>query len=715
MARGVDRQTQLARRAKVCEQLEKKFSSVERGFNDQADRSDSNIDYWDMYNCRTNGKQKYKGVFSDLYVPLFHNAVEALKTRFLNQIFPVSGRYIEVTTGDGDEKPYAIMALLEQHIERAKLKSKVIPPLLVAGEVEGQYTLHVAWESRERNITVRQSKPIEPVAGIPMPAMGEIEVLVSEPVNEDRIRVDVVADNDFLILPATAETIDAALDAGGSVTTICRWSKERIEKAIEDGEIDKDLSAELLVEMGTGRTQVRNEAKHLADSAGIKAGGKFALIYRTWTRIVVGDDERLVLAYYAGDGWILGCRLCPYWCDRPDIFTKPVRPMPGVAKGISPAMPCADMQYMANDYLNMGLDSGILTVNPVVMTDPEKNPRVSSMVLDNMAVWEVSPQNTQVLTFPAVYQHAFNIVQAAERYIEATLGVNAAMLPQQATKPGAKPNQAMVAMEQQIDLLSTAVEVSQIEELLSDVVSFMAQLDMQYRDTEITVRSVGRLGVEAEMETVPPLQIGARWRFRWFGVEAARTAQQVQQQIAFVNVLRQFSQDPAVAQSGYRVNPVPVLREGASNAFGPRIAPEVFENISDQLAIDPQLENEMLAGNMFVPVSPMDNDPKHIQAHMRGMQQTIDEAARHQFMQHIGAHQRQMQQKAQAQAMQQMMQQLQAAGGRAQPGMPRRGGQGRPPMPGGQPQMPRQMRQPPGAVPVDQLNNRGVVQMPRRM
>jgi hypothetical protein len=369
------------------------------------------------------------------------------------------------------------------------------------------------------------------------------------------------------------------------------------------------------------------------------------------------------------------------------------------------------MQYMANDFINMGLDSGLLTINPVIMTDPEKNPRTGSMVLDSMAVWEVDPRSTMPLQMPAVYEHAFNIVQAAERYIAATLGVNAAMMPQQMTAPGRKSNQAMVAMEQQVDILSTNVEVGQVEILLSDTVDFMAQLDAQYRNTDIVVRTVGRLAVEAEMETVPPLQIGRRWRFRWFGVEAARTAQQVQQQIAFLNVARPMTQDPAVAQAGYRLNPIPLLRTAAENVFGPRLAPEIFENVRDQLSVDPEIENQMLAQRMMVPVSAMDDDAKHLKSHIAAAQQSPDAVAQHWFQQHIQAHQRQMQMKAAQQAMQQMAKQMQAAGQQQPPGGPG----GRPPVPGGQPAMPRQMRQPPGTIPQDRLANRGVVQMPRRM
>src|SRR5437868_14200837 len=39
-----------------------------------------------------------------------------------------------------------------------------------------------------------------------------------------------IHDSDFLILRVTAESGEDALDQGGSLTAICRWSKFRVEK-----------------------------------------------------------------------------------------------------------------------------------------------------------------------------------------------------------------------------------------------------------------------------------------------------------------------------------------------------------------------------------------------------------------------------------------------------------------------------------------------------
>ena len=43
--------------------------------------------------------------------------------------------------------------------------------------------------------------------------------------------------------------------------------------------------------------------------------------------------------------------------------------------------------------------------------------------------------------------------------------------------------------------------------------------------------------MQAEMETIEPIQMDRRFEFRWFGVEAARNQQQIQMKMAGMNVL----------------------------------------------------------------------------------------------------------------------------------------------------------------------------------
>ena len=109
----------------------------------------------------------------------------------------------------------------------------------------------------------------------------------------------------------------------------------------------------------------------------------------------------------------------------------------------------------------------------------------------------------------------------------------------------------------------------------------------------------------------------------------------------------------------------------------------------------------MLEHGFRVAVHPADDDMQHIQVHMMGMQAEGGDV-HGTFREHIQLHQQQMQAKVMA------AQQSQPAGGAP-------GGGGGGPAPGGQPTMPRQGKQPPGAIHPDSMPKAGAVPMPRKM
>src|SRR5258707_4309379 len=144
--RRITRETDLSSIEDVREELVKCVDAVDRGFQDQYERANDNMDNWDWFNCRLGAKQFYAGE-SRGYLPLVRDAVRARKTRFVNQIFPQAGRYVEVTSEDG-ETPHAQMALAEYYVERAELRTKVAPALCRARDIERQITLLGNWGKR---------------------------------------------------------------------------------------------------------------------------------------------------------------------------------------------------------------------------------------------------------------------------------------------------------------------------------------------------------------------------------------------------------------------------------------------------------------------------------------------------------------------------------------------------------------------------------------
>lgn len=700
MAAKTSRDDELSARPKIRDRLLELFRDVEQGFADQRQRSDDILDYWDAYNCQLGERQFYSGN-SKIYVPIIRNAVEARKTRFVNQMFPQTGRYVEVTTGEEDI-PHATMALIEHYISEAKLRTQVMPALMINGDIEGQMTVYVDWSSTTRHTVRKETRPVE-VGGLEMEELGEVEHIIEEEIEDARPSVEVIADADFLVLPVTVDSLEQALEVGGSITIVRRWTKAKVRKMIAEGEFVKSVGDALIKAMSKKDNPNRPDTKkELADAAGIRTSGsgKFCVGYETWTKVKVDGDMRLCRAYYGGEDQILGCKLNPYWCDRQPVISAPVRKIPGVFKGQSMIQAgVLDMQIAANDAVNEGMDSAAYALMPIIMTNPESNPRVGSMVLDLAAVWEVNPNDTKFAQFPQLWKEAFEIVSASKTEIFQSLGVNPAMMPQQTGGRGKKMSQAEIANEQQVDILTTADAVTNVEgEILTPMVQRYAEYDSQFRDDEIMVRQFGEMGMRAQMEEVPPLQMNKRFTLRWFGVEAARNAAQIQQQIAGLNVIRGI---PEQMYPGYKLNAAPLLVHLVEQTFGPRIAPLIFQSAKDQLTVDPETENDLLAQGFPVHVHVGDDDPSHLQAHMAAL---ADGDPSGNIRTHIQAHQQQMQGKQQA-AMMAAAQQQQGQ----QPG----GGGG--PRPGGQPANPRQNKGPPGMIHPDQMGRAGAVVQPRKM
>jgi hypothetical protein len=696
MAEKADRKTDLSRRDKVREKLERLYETIEKAWTECTDRINGNLDFWDIFNCELGPSQFYTGN-SQAFVPIVHDAVEARKTRFVNQIFPQSGRYVEVVTDD-EELPSALLALVDHYVEFSRLRVDVLPALFKSGDIEGQYSVYVDWTERTRYVTRRVHKGPDIGDGDSLPASAVDEQDHIEDIEEVEVKdfgpvVEVIPDNDLIILPNIADTIDEVLYRyGGSVTILRRWSKAMIEKKMAEGVVDRDAGEELIERMRSAeKSNIRDEKKAMADAAGVKTAGKYALIYETWSVIEVDDRMRLTRTYFGGSDMILSCMLNPFWCDLCPVISVPVDKVSGSVKGISKIRAVAPLQYMANDFLNEGADSASYALMPIIATDPLSNPRVGSMVVDLGAVWEVDPNKTKFMEFPKLWQDALGLVQALTQQIFQTLSVNPSMIAQRSAAK--KPTQAEIAAEQAIDILATADVIIPFEAgILTPMITRFVEYDSQFRREGLWVKAFGREGIKSQMQEVPPQQLGNRTSFKWWGVEQARSAQQIQQQISFMNVLKEI---PQQMLEGRRIDMVPLIERAVESVFGPRLGPQVFKPVSDMIGMPPEEENQLLLQGNDLPVSPADDDREHLKVHMQAMQAAQGNPhALWAVKQHMFKHQQQMGLKNAAAAAQ------------MQGGQPGQGG----PRPGAQSQAPRGGQQPAGAVQRDQMP----LSMPRK-
>jgi hypothetical protein len=666
----VGRNEELSTREKIKEELLKTYIGIDKAFEAAADRINDNLDYWDIYNCELGTHQYYTGI-SRVFVPIVKDAIDARATRFVNQVFPQSGHYVECIT-DQDEQPEARLALLGHYIETAKLRENVLPAVFRNGDIEGQWNIYVGWQERTKHVTTKVQKGPDLGDGLQLDAddVGDddrIEDVKEEKVLEFGPCVEVLSDNDVMIYPAVSDSVDDALyNRGGAVTILRRWSDAMIKQKIADGEIEEEPGEHLIEAMksrGSGpgnNTTRRDTLKDHADAAGIKSGGagKYALVYETWKVLKVDDEMRLTRTYFGSDKLILSCRLNPFWCDLCPLLSVPVAKVAGMAKGISKVKAVATMQYQANDFLNQGADSATMGLNPISAVDPLACPKMESLVIAQGAVWPIAPGGIKFLEFPRLWENAEALVEGLSRRIMQTLSVNPSMLTQRSGSK--KLTQGEIMAEQQIDMLSTADVIIPFEAgILTPLIQRFDAYDAQYRQEGIWVRAFGKNGMKSAMQEVPPQQVGYRVWYKWLGVEQARTSQQMQQQISFINVLRTI---PPEMMPGRKLDIVPVVENACLSVFGPNVAPRVFKPLSDLVGMPPEEENQLLAAGIDLPVEPNDNDAQHMQVHAQLPPSRVRDG-------HIAKHQMQMSAKNQAAAAQQQA----AQGGKPGGGGPQAG------------------------------------------
>src|SRR5690348_8238918 len=104
-----ERSAELLDDGDIREQAEKLYDAVRKGFDDQRERTDKLLDYWDLFDCKLGRFQNYSGM-SKIFLPIIRNAVNALVVRYINQTFPNSGRHVEAVTGEQDQ-PFALLSL----------------------------------------------------------------------------------------------------------------------------------------------------------------------------------------------------------------------------------------------------------------------------------------------------------------------------------------------------------------------------------------------------------------------------------------------------------------------------------------------------------------------------------------------------------------------------------------------------------------------------
>ncbi|MDE2343051.1 MAG: hypothetical protein KGL63_06610 [Betaproteobacteria bacterium] len=700
MEENDDNDKDYAGRAGVVADAAKIYDNVVDAFEAKRDRDEAVKRYWDVYNCKLGDKQSYQGDH-EIYIPVVRDAVEARSLRFTNALFPTNGRFVDCISTT-DDKPFALEALINHYIRETRLRETCYS-LARSGDVTGQYSLYVGWDKKKRKIMQRVEKPVR----VKLDSGDEVshETETYQDVEEVEVSsglpdVWVIPDEDLAVLPATVDRIDDAEIVAVAMRVTADWLRER-----KDEWVPRHYKAAMDMLKGGAGNQIgrkSNAEKDRAKEAGVRSekGVKTLLIYQIWCDLELDGERVPAVATAFAPGQFLSIKKNPYWSKRFPVISAPLKKVAGSFWGISPVACVEQLQYQANDAVNMGMDAAQYALMPIVMTDPLKNPRVGSMVLAMSAIWETNPADTEIVKFPPLWQDALGIIAATKAQIHESFGLNPAQMPMSGG-PTRKPTQAQIAMEQQAALESTNDAVKSLESfVLTPLVQRIFEYDQQFRDDDMLIPQYGELGYEAQMDKVPPVQWGSRYTFLWAGLERNINIQRVQQMIAMMNVLRGI---PPQQLNGRMIDIGPILDFAVDVTFGPRVAPKVLKDIRHQQTINPQIENEMMAQAMPATVNPADDDAAHIMAHHQAASMVGDPQGL--FAAHMAQHQMQMQKKQAAMAPQ--------GGQQGVPGGAAPGVAGTP-KPGAVPAGPRQMKGPPGMIHPDQMPPAAGA-MPRKM
>jgi hypothetical protein len=491
------------------DEASKFYPLIAKAYEDKNEQSDRIVEYWCIYTATPDSNQQYSGN-SQCYVPAVRDCINARTKRTLKQLFPNKYRHVEAV-GSDEEIPYPQLALLEHYIRKTKLKD-IVRSDLAAGDVTGQWNLYIDWTRSYRRITetVRQNPALESEEGEDLELVDPTEEedgTEETDILEEGPEVVDFATEDLAVVPPTCSDIEKAQ----VVALRLRMSKEKVKELVDEGVfiLPDGQSPDQLWEQlekasnETGGVLGKIPPKRRAAEAGIRTEGtyKYLLCFEATARLTFDEDgekvKRLAYIYYASQNCILGIVKAPQWGGKRPVLSAPVERVAGSFFGRSKIEAVKFLQWNLNDFWNMGQDSAMYSLLPIVMTDPLSNPNYATMVYGLAAVWAADPNKTKMANFPQLYKEAMPLCESIKRQIWESMDVNEVMM---GNVPSGRKNNAVMGAVQQEQMLNIMDHAERYEEaMLTPLAERFFEYDRQFRTTALTVLTKGDVGVKAKM------------------------------------------------------------------------------------------------------------------------------------------------------------------------------------------------------------------------
>ncbi len=670
---------------KACQDF---YEKVRKAYENREEADDAIKEYWAIYNCEPDGNQIYQGN-SKCYIPAVRDSVRARSKRALKQNFPVKYKHVDAIGTDG-VRPIPQLALLEHYIRATKLKS-ICRSVYIAGDVTGQWNLYIDWMHEIRSVSgmIKRNPIVEKLGGEIVDEETEEEVIEDDEIVDQGPTISDFATQDLAVIPPTCNDIEKA----DIVSIKLRLSKRQVQKMVDDGIFILPKDTDVTYWMAEKKTREdKNPDKARTGDAGIKTEGtnNYLLVYEVTARIEFEKGKKqLAYIYYSGESELIGLIKAPQWNQRRPIISAPVDRISGSFFGCGAVEAVKWLQWDLNTFFNMGQDSAMYSMLPIIMSDPEKNPNWAMMVVGLAAVWPVDPNSTKFASFPALWKDSMEMCGAIEARIQQSLDVNPMMMGQM---PKGRKNANTAGAQQQEQSVPIMDHAERFEEeILNPLMERFFEYDCQFREDDITILTMGEIGYHAQMQKVPPNQWGNRYFFQWIGTEYVLNMQRMQQQISTMNVLRGI---PPQQLNGRRLDIAPILEILTDNVFGSELSGRILIDDRNKFTVPAEIEDEMMMNGIPAETHEADEDIEHLKIHQEAGQHTGDPMGL--IRTHMQAHMMQLQKKRQA------------AMPPPQPGAPGVPGGAGPgvagaPRPGAQPAPGRPMQQPNGAIPAGQM------------
>jgi hypothetical protein len=623
-------------------------------------------DFYDMWNVGNQDPlnlQNYMGR-ANLHLPQTRKEIETMTRRLVKAFFPEDYLKADPNLLNVDEDLAMCNAMVVRHyfdnVSHLKLKAD---PWIKQGVIYGTSPLRSYWRREMNEIFFKKRYYDTGPNGELIPSVKKVKELVKQYDAPEFCVADIFQTWAYPVTATHPDQIQKVFHR--RKITLGEYAK-MIKEGIAVDMMD-DIE-ELAKEKDEQYDQTQQRLQALGESGELQGHreGRLLDLMEVWGRMEIEGKMTSYVQYMFGDTANFSSDYCvrlqqnPYWHQTPNFDWMRYILAPGpefYGRGLPEASQF--LQHQLDDVLNQGMDSNTLALNSITIINPTYAPNVESFEIEPNAIWWADPNAVKPFTFPDLNEVTMKSMQIL-RGVITEMSDNSPQLPDPLSGKARSTGQADLAMsEWQTDLYSFVERI--ILEGLIPLTEKTHMLLQDHLDDDDIIRIAGRYAGQWINRVVTPDDIIGKMSFSWMGaVQIQNESVRTQQMLQFLKIY------PMLPPSDdYKVLIGPVIMELLRKGFNVKMPEQFVESSTDNMSIPPWIENRLMNMSSVVKINDRDDDPTHIQSHIKAMGESTDKVVRAIYDEHIRNHTKQLQEKQQAQAQAQEMQQLQMAAQKA--------------------------------------------------